>query len=290
MEWLTNRRRMMYNKSLPPAYLAFAGNEIWTRLCCAFGDFEETAVTVNADETVNITTSFVSMKNTSETKRIVLSTQTNVDNTGGTYTEGTTKTPVGITMKQCAAVTDFRRSFYPVLTDTPLSGTEPFNEFKYFSGFNSWLNAINIRTFTNGYAPNFLVTELTFPPEMLRIEVVGVAGTVQKLVTNEGLTTMKSGLRNGNCTLLDVASTVTTFSPYVLYQSSKRQICTVIMRPTTPPELYHSYDGNGKPVAVYVPDESVAAYKADADWQQWFTAASIDINTIIKPMSEYVES
>ncbi len=290
MEWLINRRRMMLNRSTPPNYLTFEGQEIWSRLCCAFGDFEETAVTVNEDETVNITTSFVSMKNTLETKRIVLSTQTNVDNTGGTYVEGITKTPVGITMKQCAAVTDFRRSFYPVLTDTPLSGTEPFNEFKYFTGFNSWLNSSKIRTFTNGYSPNFLVTELTFPSEMLAIEIVGVASTVQKLVTNEGLITMKSGLRNTNCTLLDVASTVTTFSPYVLYQSPKRQICTVIMRPTTPPAIYHSYDGSGKPVAVYVPDESVEAYKADADWQQWFTEAGLDINTIIKPMSEYVES
>lgn len=41
MEWLINRRRMMFNKSLPIAYLGFNDNRAWEILCYNFGDVKK---------------------------------------------------------------------------------------------------------------------------------------------------------------------------------------------------------------------------------------------------------
>ena len=41
MEWLINRRRMMFNKSLPIAYLGFNDDRAWEILCYNFGDVKK---------------------------------------------------------------------------------------------------------------------------------------------------------------------------------------------------------------------------------------------------------
>lgn len=88
-------------------YLIFKDIDIWTVCCCNWGDYEEVVITDNGDNTVNIATTPVHMVNTTST-RGTTTTEYNVDNTGGTYTAGTTKVPVGIKRSQCLAVTGIK--------------------------------------------------------------------------------------------------------------------------------------------------------------------------------------
>lgn len=40
MEWLINRRRMMFNKAVPPVYLTFEDSRVWELVCYHYGDTE----------------------------------------------------------------------------------------------------------------------------------------------------------------------------------------------------------------------------------------------------------
>ena len=146
-----------------------------------------------------------------------------------------------------------------------------FDEFKYFTKTPSSYSS------NAAYTPNFRASKITLPPQVKSIQQVGIgAGSTRKVVINEGMLTMKSGLRGIGCYLLDVSSTVTLFSPYVGYQVSN---LTVIMRPTTPPATDNSYPAQFKPVAIYVPDESLDLYIESSYWATW--------KTKFKPLSEY---
>lgn len=105
MEWLINRRRMMYNKAVPPAYLTFESAAFWTIACNLWGDYNQTVITDNGNNTVNIVTTFISKLGGTTKKSVVIESLSNVDNSESIYVAGTTKEPVGITAKQCAAVT-----------------------------------------------------------------------------------------------------------------------------------------------------------------------------------------
>lgn len=101
----------MYNKAVPPAYLAFEDAEFWRVCCIHYGEYDEVVITDNNNNTVNITTTRKVMRNDNLIKSIVIDEQTNVDNTGGTYVAGTTNVPVGITAKQCKEVTALSSDF-----------------------------------------------------------------------------------------------------------------------------------------------------------------------------------
>lgn len=111
MEWLINRRRMMYNKAVPPTYLTFEDAEAW-RLCCInWGDYNETVITAGDNNTVDIVVTFKSKLNNTIKKSIIIDTQEGVDNSQGTYIEGTITEAIGITQKQCDAVTSWGTVF-----------------------------------------------------------------------------------------------------------------------------------------------------------------------------------
>lgn len=107
MEWLINRRRMMYNRAAAPEYISIDNVTVWTIACENFGDFNEIVITDNGDNTVNIVTTYKSMLGSVVKKEKIVSSQTGVDNTGGTYTPGTALEPVGITQRQSDAINDF---------------------------------------------------------------------------------------------------------------------------------------------------------------------------------------
>lgn len=132
MEWLINRRRMMFNKSTPPAYVTFADPIVWTTMCERYGDYDEVVITDNGDDTVDIVTTYKSMRNGSLVKSVVTDTQTNVDNSGGTYTAGTTKRMIGISKRQCAAVTSFPNKVFK--SNTSITS---FDELIYFTSLHS---------------------------------------------------------------------------------------------------------------------------------------------------------
>ena len=86
---------------------------------------------------------------------------------------------------------------------------------------------------------------------------------VQQIVLPEGVQTIGEKLGN-NCsslTLIDLPSTVTSVGQY----SSSGNVTTFICRAITPPTLTRTItiNGNGK---IYVPDQSIADYKAASNW------------------------
>lgn len=111
MEWLINRRRMMCHESLPPVYLTFEDTEAWRLSCINWGDYDETVITAGDNNTVNIVVTFKSKLNNVIKKSVITSVRENVDNTEGIYVEGTTVEPIGITQKQCDAVTSWGTVF-----------------------------------------------------------------------------------------------------------------------------------------------------------------------------------
>ena len=70
-----------------------------------------------------------------------------------------------------------------------------------------------------------------------------------------------------------IPSSVTSIS-----NNTFRYVTTYVMKPITPPQT-SSLSERAKVVAIYVPDESVSAYKAATTWSG-FAA-------MIMPMSEY---
>lgn len=276
MEWLINRRRMMYNKAVPPAYLTFEDPEIW-RICCEnWGDYNETVITAgDSENTVNIVESFVSKRNTLEKSRVVLNTQTNVDNSGGIYTIGTTKEAVGITKKQCAAVTSLQKKFANNMS------IGKFHEFKYFTSVTQFSSG--------GDLSHSSLTEITFPSSITQIYggyAFNDCKQLYKLNMNEGLTQLGSYMIFGNESLkkLVVPSTVTSLygNSLTVYTNTSIQ-CTIIMLPENPPTLLSGLLYSGVSIeAVYVPDNSLTAYK---EAQYWSAIADK-----IYPISEYVES
>ena len=87
----------------PDQYLTFRDPDIELYVCTLWGDYNTIVVTDNGDDTVNIETTFKSMLGTTVAKTST-TTQTNVDNSLGTYTAGTTYEAVGIKPIQCNAV------------------------------------------------------------------------------------------------------------------------------------------------------------------------------------------
>lgn len=157
MEWLINRRRMMYNKAVPPVYLAFEDPEFWRVCCIHYGEYDEVVITDNNNNTVNITTTRKVMRNDNLIKSTLIDEQTNVDNTGGTYVAGTTIVPVGITAKQCKEVTALSNDF----TSTSLQVFK-CSELHYF---------INLRVISNNvfYNTNY-PTLIALPSSIETIE------------------------------------------------------------------------------------------------------------------------
>lgn len=255
----------MYNKAVPPAYLVFGDNTIWEYCCVHWGDYEETVITDtgNNNDTVNIVTTFKSMLNTTVKKSIILSEQTNVDNSGGTYTIGTTKEPVGITVKQCAAVTQFPASNGGV-SGTNLPGVTSFNEFKYFTNIraNSWAMSLfngqsslislecppinwGSSTYVNGWFRN--------------------CGNLRHLVLPKTQQYMNYCFSYCGAEELDFSENTQKITDFPRGNSNLK---VVVCRATTPPEMSSS-QANAWPTTlehIYVPAESIDLYKAATVW------------------------
>lgn len=281
MEWLINRQRMMVTKSVSPIYLTFEDSEA-CRICCEnWGDYNETVITAGESEnTVDIVTTFKSMLNTAVRKSEVISTQTGVDNSGGTYTVGTTKQAVGITAKQCRAVTS--NSFNPSSSGGPFTGSSisKFNEFRYFTGVtslagNTFYNCTSLSEIT---LPNTITTAARY--------IFMNCSSLTRLEIPEGFQTQTgdqwiygSGIR-----LLIIPSTVTSINRYTMTNTnSSANACTVICKAANPPSVSRDTIVYSSSIAaVYVPDNSVDTYKETSTWST--------IASKIYPISEYVES
>lgn len=269
MEWLINRRRMMYNKAVPPTYLTFEDSKIWEYCCVHWGDYNETVITDNGNNTVNIVTTFKSMNNLTVKKSIIVDEQNNVDNSQGTYTAGTTKEPVGITIKQCAAVTRFPDVANEV-ANSNLPGITSFNEFKYFTG-------LLYSSATHGMfrgQQNLVSVEC---PPISWDNTNGCNGWFRDCTALTHLVLPNMANYTNYCFSycgaeeLDFSSNVVKISDF---PRSNSNLKIVVCRALTPPTMTAG-QANAWPATlehIYVPAESIDLYKA-AD--VWSTKASL---------------
>ncbi|MDO4163879.1 MAG: leucine-rich repeat protein [Bacteroides sp.] len=149
---------------------------------------------------------------------------------------------------------------------------ETFNELKYFTGL--------VRISTSMFKGCTNLREVTLPSGPTEIGTYPIQGTaITHWIVPEGYTTFStiSGSYGTTLEVVDYPSTATTMNDTFMWNND----CNVfICRVATPP-TFASW-GRGTVGAVYVPDDSVDAYKAATTWSE-----KADI---IYPLSEYVES
>lgn len=95
-----------------------------------------------------------------------------------------------------------------------------------------------------------------------------------------GVTELKANAFNGcnSMSSLTIPKSVTKINGSAIYTSGA--VFTVTILATTPPSGGYPFNGGNKPTSIYVPDESVDAYKAHSVWSAY--------KTIIKPISSKV--
>lgn len=243
-----------------PEYIPFEDSTVHTMCATRWGDYNETVITDNGDNTVNIVVTFKSMLNTTLKKSKIISSESNVDNTGGEYTPGTTKTAVGMTLKQCAAVTNISTIFKSNKT------IRKFNEFQYFTSVTSLVK----QAFDASG-----ISEITFPISMRTIGKLAFHScyNLTSIKLNEGATATGNQWvwDSYKIYLIDLPSTIKTLEGYGIHPYRGNQVnYNVICRASTPPTLGSS-SYLAKLVKVYVPDNSVDTYKAANKWKDFAT-------------------
>lgn len=145
-----------------------------------------------------------------------------------------------------------------------------FNEFARFTN----LNKINSNSFAG--CTNLVSVTLPTGPTEIGAFVFQKCALLEQLVIPEGYQVTGRGLCD-NCSsllLLDLPSTLQTMGDGALF--GLKNNVTVVCRVVTPPS-FGTFNNN--PLALYVPDESVDAYKSANGWSQYAK--------YIKPLSEY---
>jgi hypothetical protein len=104
MGGITRRRREC---NFIKKYVDFKDEQVKLVCCVSWGDFKKIVTADNGDDTVTITTTFYSMRDTTVKRKRVLSVEVK-DNTGGEYTAGTRYEAVGMTRYQMKRVTGVR--------------------------------------------------------------------------------------------------------------------------------------------------------------------------------------
>lgn len=177
---------------------------------------------------------------------------------------GVTKKPLGITVRQCAAVsslgTAFRENQYNLNTLI-----KRFDEYKYFTSITVCSSF--------GYMNNII--KLTLPPSIKSIPQEALYGLSLSessyFAVPEGCTTYDNhaiGRYNCHIVTLDLPSTSEKFTGYFMYQCPNLQ--TIKLRATTPPTVESSTLRNiPSRVQFYVPDASVEAYKTADIWSSY---------------------
>ena len=156
-----------------------------------------------------------------------------------------------------------------------------FNEFKWFKGLKTL-----IRMF---YGCSALTTvELPVPNDNSTDDLGSYTfyqcASLHSIIIPEGWGNIGTRFAS-RCTslnLIDIPSTCTSIKAELLYNSMTpgSPHTTIVCRAETPP-AFGGYGSEGKPLAVYVPDQSVQAYKSASGWKEFASD--------IKPLSTYIE-
>ena len=144
-------------------------------------------------------------------------------------------------------------------------------------------NSGNVTSYTWDLYVNGVLTKdivLDCPETHTVIPNILAGSSITSLKLNEGFTNT-SGFTFDNCrslSFIDLPSTITNITAYA-FRAIKSN-CTIVCRALTPPVLGGQVVFT--PSSIYVPDESVEAYKGATGWSTYASK--------IKPLSEYVES
>ena len=246
-------------------YIKFEDAEV-ERICSTtWGDFLETVVTTvvsDSSDEVTVTTLVrkVKMRNTTRATVTNLSETTTTrpkeeGETAGT-TSTTTKTKLGMTYSQAAAVSSIGTKFN---SNTNITS---FMELQYFTGSVAYDNS---HYYYNGQTNNGTIF---FGCTKLR-----------KIKIPEGITVMNNTFRNCNSlAFVDLPSTVTRTGNYIWSNTPAK---CLICRATTPPTFTQGdvYGKLNPTHGIYVPDASVDVYKSTSRWSEFAS--------YIHPLSEY---
>ena len=240
-------------------YIKFEDEEV-ERICSInWGDFLETVVTTTVTEdsdtvTVNTIVRQVTMRNTTRASVVEISNTTTTrakeeGEAAGTTTT-TTKTKLGMTYAQAAAVSSVGTKF------SNNTRIEYFDEFKYFTGYSGNMTSGGAGIFQGCTALKYLT----------------VPNSVTQLV-NFAFRAMGSTVR------IDLPNTI-SYMEY-RYTWDIKNTTILICRAVTPPRFSstssNAYLARWNP--IYVPDDSVATYKAASVWSNYASK--------IKALSEY---
>ena len=120
---------------------------------------------------------------------------------------------------------------------------------------------------------------ISLPPNTILGDSVFRDSGIEKVVIPEGYLTIGTHLCNNtqNCRLIDFPSTVTSIGDSLLW--AVKNVTTIVCRAIIPP-AFGGWGYNGIPVAIYVPDASVNAYKSATNWSAH--------TSLVKPISQYV--
>lgn len=129
---------------------------------------------------------------------------------------------------------------------------------------------------------NTKINKLVLPPLVTAIatELIMNAGTPFEFICNDVVTTVRSyGFYNcSHCPKIDLPATVTSIQDSA-FASNYEYLKSIIIRAINPPALGNGAFNNTTGHTIYVPDESVQAYKTATNW-------SLQADKI-KPLSEY---
>lgn len=155
MGGITRRRR---ESNFIKKYVDFKDEQVKLVCCVSWGDFKKIVTADNGDNTVTITTTFYSMRDTTVKRKRVLSVEVK-DNTSGEYTTGTRYEAVGMTRYQMKRVTGVRGGLEKIINskfvrlttsfpqDVPLYGYRLINSQHHNSDCSSNYKTENDDTF-----------------------------------------------------------------------------------------------------------------------------------------------
>lgn len=182
-----------------------------------------------------------------------------------------------LTHKQAKAVTNFGSQYNDGTSELALNTIGKFNELKYFDSL--------VGSHLGFCFKSTKVTEITLPKSVRILPWRFSNGTsLARMELNEGLEQIKQEALTSNFTMKNLVI------PSTLKGMARLNYCkgieNLILLPTVPPEFID--DGYGKSfrfhgaLKIYVPDESVNAYKAAVAWNEYASR--------IYPMSSFVDN
>lgn len=135
-----------------------------------------------------------------------------------------------------------------------------------------WFFSYNIRNTeqtplwlaTNLYVNKVLTTHIDIPEGITTLCSWFCSKAIHSMTLPNSLTTIDgSAFRNTQMQTLTIPSGVTSLGASILYNTTLPEM---VFLPTTPPTATASTWNNNKVTTIYVPDESVDAYKAADNW------------------------